>query len=149
MMHKYLLLCWLAFASVPAMAKDCSYCAEVEKLQKEFSLVKPEPRNLLTIDHQNKLVDASSSVLQKALKNPTALSSKDWARVLPFLATVVKFDYQNLTADDLLPVLGKNQDALLEAVAEAEKSGQLKTDAADEIRTAFGTAAVVREDKAH
>ena len=134
----------ITFGAAPALA--CDYCADLEKLKSSFAKVKPEPLNHGTIDQQTKLVDEASTLLKKAMKVPKKLGSADWNRLLPFLGTVVTYDYQNLTADELLPLLGSDHDYFFAEVTKAEKTGALSRAAADEIRIAFSTAEAVQED---
>lgn len=143
-MRLWILAALFALASVPAHA--CDYCAELDKLKAAFAKVKPEPMNHKTLDQQTKLVDDASALLKKAMQSPKKLGADDWKRLLPFLGTVVTYDYQNLTADELLPVLGADHEYFFTEVNKAEKAGHLSRSAADEIRIAFSTAEAVQED---
>jgi len=142
-----LLLSSLSFGAHSAFAAkaDCSYCTEMEKLKSGFAKVKPEPLNAKTIDRQNELVESSTDLLKIALKDVKHLSDEDWKRLMPFIAIVARFDYQNIAADELLPVMGKGREIFFSELKQAEKSGVLKHAEADEILVSFGTAEAIQE----
>jgi hypothetical protein len=139
-------LALLALLSPNAFAKgDCSYCAKMDELKASFAKVKPDAMNEKTIDRQNELVDASADLLKPVMKNTAKLSAEDWKRIMPFLGVVVQYDYQNLVADELLPVMGPGREVFFNELKAAEKNGTIKGKDADEIRVSFGTAEAIQE----
>jgi hypothetical protein len=144
-----LLLSPVPFAQGEAYGKDakedCSYCAGMEKLKSGFAKVKPDAMNEKTIDRQNELVDSSADLLKPVMKDVAKLSAEDWKRILSFLGIVVRYDYQNLVADELLPVMGPGRETFFSELKKAEKAGTLKQADADEIRVSFGTAEAIQE----
>lgn len=138
----------VAFTAGEAMAAakgECGYCAGMDKLKAAFAKVKPDPMNEKTIDRQNELVEASADLLKKPMKEVSSLGAEDWKRIMPFLGVVVQYDYQNLVADELLPIMGKGREVFYSELKKAGKSGVIKQADADEILVSFGTAEAVQE----
>jgi hypothetical protein len=117
----------------------------MEALKEGFAKVKPDSMNEKTIDQQNKLVDESADLLGPVFKNTAKLKAEDWKRIMPCLGIVVRYDYQNLVADETLPLMGKHREIFFEELKKAEKSNTLKPGDADEIRVSFGTAEAIQE----
>lgn len=141
-MKTFWLILVLLISPAAGFAADCSYCAEMKRIEEGFSQVKPDPMNAKTIDRQNALVDDGVKVLAQAFRNG---QSADFERVIPFFALVIRYDYQNLAAEQLVPVLGDKTERFFATLKTMERAGRVRKEDARNIRIAVGTAEGVRE----
>lgn len=142
---------WFVFVSLlslplAAEAKACSYCGKMEAIKQTMAKVKPEAMNAKTIDQQDKLVEDAADLLLKVFKENKKLPEADLQRIIPFVGQVIRYDYQNILAGELLDVMEPQLDRFFEYVTKFEKSGVINQKTADEIRVSIGTAESVRED---